>query len=375
MEHSSKPLRVVLAGGGTAGHVNPLLATASELKRRGVHVSAVGTAEGLEADLVPAAGIELDTIERVPFPRRPNGAMMRFPGKFRAALSHAGEILHTRQADVVVGFGGFVSTPMYQAAKRRGVPVVIHEQNAKQGLANRYGARFAQAVALTFPSTSLVAKKGQTLTIGLPLRPAIAELAAARLNGEAAERARAAQLLGLDPDMVTLVVTGGSLGALHLNEVLEQCLPLLHDVQVLHLTGRGKDGPIRAAAASMPHYHVLDYLSAMENAYAVADLVLCRSGAGTVAELSALGIPAFFVPLAIGNGEQELNAADSIRAGGAELVRDKDFDSQVFSQRVMPLLTSPSRLTEMGRVARGVSPVDAAARLADLIISVGKARQ
>ena len=90
MEHSSKPLRVVLAGGGTAGHVNPLLATASELKRRGVYVSAVGTAEGLEADLVAAAGIELDTIERVPFPRRPNGAIMRFPGKFRAALSHGG---------------------------------------------------------------------------------------------------------------------------------------------------------------------------------------------------------------------------------------------------------------------------------------------
>ncbi|MGO1591199.1 MAG: UDP-N-acetylglucosamine--N-acetylmuramyl-(pentapeptide) pyrophosphoryl-undecaprenol N-acetylglucosamine transferase [Ancrocorticia sp.] len=372
VDNTAQGVRVVLAGGGTAGHVNPLLATAFELTKHGAQVSAVGTSEGLETDLVPAAGIELDTIEKVPFPRRPNGAMVRFPLDFRAAVRHAGDILVKRQADVVVGFGGFVSTPMYRAAKAQGIPVVIHEQNAKQGLANRYGARFAAAVALTFPSTSLAAKQGQTVTVGLPLRPAISDLAQARLDGGDAPRRDAAARLGLDPDMTTLVVTGGSLGAQHLNEVVEECLPLLQDFQVLHLTGRGKDGPIRQATDSMNSYHVLDYLATMEDAYAVADLVLCRSGAGTVAELSALGIPAFFVPLAIGNGEQELNAADSIRAGGAVLARDKDFDAQVFAQRVMPLLHAPQKLADMGQAARGVSPVDAAARLSDLVLRIGE---
>ncbi len=368
----SETIHAVLAGGGTAGHVNPLLSTAIALQGRGVEVSAVGTPEGLETDLVPAAGIELDTIEKVPFPRRPNGAMLAFPSRFRAAVSHADEILTNRNADVMVGFGGFVSTPMYLAARRRGIPVIIHEQNAKQGLANRYGARFAKVVALTFPSTSLKARDGETVAIGLPLRPAIAELAWERLTDPRGARVSAAQKLGLDPDKTTLVVTGGSLGAQHLNEVVEQCLPLLADVQVLHLTGRGKDGAIRQATESMPDYHVLDYLSEMENAYAVADLVLCRSGAGTVAELSALGIPAFFVPLAIGNGEQELNAADSIRAGGALLVRDKQFDAQVMTQQVIPLLAAPEKLAGLGEAARGVSPVDAAEKLADLVLKVGR---
>ena len=205
----SETIHAVLAGGGTAGHVNPLLSTAIALQGRGVEVSAVGTPEGLETDLVPAAGIELDTIEKVPFPRRPNGAMLAFPSRFRAAVSHADEILTNRNADVMVGFGGFVSTPMYLAARRRGIPVIIHEQNAKQGLANRYGARFAKVVALTFPSTSLKARDGETVAIGLPLRPAIAELAWERLTDPRGARVNAAQKLGLDPDKTTLVVTGG----------------------------------------------------------------------------------------------------------------------------------------------------------------------
>lgn len=370
--NSSKPMSVVLAGGGTAGHVNPLLSTAMALEERGAKVCAVGTHEGLETELVPAAGIELKTIEKVPFPRRPNAAMVKFPSTFKAAVHHATSILTETNADVLVGFGGFVSTPMYQAAKKLGIPVVIHEQNAKQGLANRYGARFAQAVALTFASTPLKAAKGQTVTVGLPLRPAIARLAHARAADPHQARVAAAGRLGLDPDLTTLVVTGGSLGAQHLNEVLGQSLPILEDVQVLHLTGKEKDGPIRAATTGMKNYHVLDYLSTMEDAYAVADFVLCRSGAGTVAELSALGIPAFFVPLAIGNGEQEKNAADSIRVGGALLVRDKEFDARVFAAKVEPLLNSPEKLQQMGQAVRGVSPIDAAERLADLILTMGR---
>ena len=367
-------LSVVLAGGGSAGHVNPLLATAHALRNHGVVVHAVGTKEGLEATLVPEAGVELSLIEKVPFPRRPTMAALRFPSRYRAAVERAGRILDEARADVAVGFGGFVSTPVYQAAKKRGIPVVIHEQNAKAGLANRYGARFAAGVGLTFPSTKLKAGSGTTRCVGLPLRPAIADLAEARLADPRARREQAAGRLGVDPDRVTLVVTGGSLGAQHLNEVLIASLAGLGDLQVLHLTGNGKDAQVREATSSMPNYHVLAYLSAMEDAYAVADLVVCRSGAGTVAELSALGLAGFFVPLPIGNGEQEFNAADVIAAGGAELVRDKRVTAEVFTSRVLPLLADPARLTAMGRAARGVSPVDAAERLATLIFEAGATR-
>lgn len=362
-------LTVVMAGGGSAGHVNPLVATASALQESGASVIGVGTKEGLETTLVPAAGIPLELVDKAPFPRRPNLDLFRFPSRYSNAVRQAGKILDDSQADVAVGFGGFASTPIYAAARTRGIPVVIHEQNAKAGLANRYGARFARAVALTFPSTNLAAKSGKTQVVGLPLRPAIAELAGA--GDRADRRVAAAQRLGLDPGRTTLVVTGGSLGALHLNEAFIRAMPALADFQVFHLTGRGKAGPVEAAAGTYPSYRVRDYLSEMEDAYAVADLVVCRSGAGTVAELSALGLPGFFVPLPIGNGEQELNAKDVVAAGGARLVRDKDFTAETISGEILDLLAAPEELRSMGERARGICPVDGAHQLAALIEEIG----
>lgn len=369
-------LSFVLAGGGTAGHVNPLLSTALALRERGCAVRAVGTSEGLEADLVPEAGVELSTIVRVPFPRRPDMDMLRFPVRYRRAVAQATEILGKAGADAVIGFGGYASTPVYRAAKALGVPVVVHEQNAKPGLANRYGARFAEAVALTFDSTPLAARAGVTQTVGLPLRPAIADLARTRARGADAPRLRAAERFGLDPGLPTLLVTGGSLGALHLNDVLTSGLPAIRraGVQILHLTGRGKDGAVRAAlreAGGYGRYRVVDYLRGMEEAYAAADLVLCRSGAGTVAELCALGLPGFFVPLPIGNGEQERNATDVVAAGGAALVRDRDFDLTAFERDVLPLVGDAARLEAMAAASRGLGHVDAAERLADLAVRIG----
>lgn len=367
-------LRVVLAGGGSAGHVNPLLATAGELVAHGASVTAVGTKQGLENDLVPKAGYELETIEKVPFPRRPTLAALRFPREFRKAVTEAGSILDRKQPHVVCGFGGFVSTPIYVAAKKRHIPVVVHEQNAKPGLANRYGARFAAGVGLTFGSTPLDARDGVTELVGLPLRRSIAEVAHERREDPDGTREQAARRLGLDPALPTLVVTGGSLGAQHLNDVVSACIPLYDGIQVFHLTGKGKAAPVLRAAQNCPTYHVREYLDQMEDAYAVADLVVCRSGAGTVAEVSALGVPAFFVPLPIGNGEQELNAADVIAAGGAYLVRNKDFTGQVMAARVIPLLLDSDRLARMGEAARGVSPIDGAQRLARMIMMVGERR-
>ncbi|CED91038.1 UDP-N-acetylglucosamine--N-acetylmuramyl-(pentapeptide) pyrophosphoryl-undecaprenol N-acetylglucosamine transferase [Actinomyces succiniciruminis] len=378
---TGRPLRVLLAGGGTAGHVNPLLATAAALRDDtsggdpDTDILVLGTKEGLEERLVPEAGYPLAHVPRVPMPRRPTGDLLLLPRRLHRAVDAAGQAIAQVGADVVVGFGGFVSTPAYLAARSAGVPVVIHEQNARPGLANRLGARWAAAVALTFASTPLAATHGRTEVTGLPLRPAIGALAA-RLNDDAdAARREGAAALGLDPAAPTLLVTGGSLGAQHLNEVLCDCAARLpENLQVLHLTGRGKDAPVRAAleraAAGAPglleRYHVLDYLTTMEQAYACADGVICRSGAGTVAELTALGLPALYVPLPIGNGEQRLNAADCVAAGGGTLVGDADLsgdDVLAFTG----LLTDPTRRAQAAAAAASTGVRDGAARLAALI--------
>lgn len=360
---------VVLAGGGTAGHVNPLLAVADELRRRhpDIAITVLGTAEGLEAELVPARGYPLVTVPRVPLPRRPTLDWFRLPGRLRRAVAVAREA--TADAQAVVGFGGYVSTPAYLAARGR-VPVVIHEQNARPGLANRLGARWAAAVAVTFPGTPL---RGATTT-GLPLRPPVAALAAARQADAAAARRAGAEALGLDPSATTLLVTGGSLGALSLNRALSAAAPDLvgAGVQVLHLTGAGKDEAVRDAAGGLAGYHVLAYLAEMQHALAVADLVVCRAGAGTVSELAALGIPAVYVPLPVGNGEQRLNAQPVVAAGGGLLVPDARLDAAWVRTELVPLLSDRSRLDALAGAARSVGQVDGAARVVDLVERVAR---
>ena len=275
---------------------------------------------------------------------------------------------------MLVGFGGYVSTPAYIAAKRAGVPIVIHEQNARPGLANKVGARNARVVALTFPSSPLAARVGETVVTGLPLRSAIADLANRRATSEGAAQARreAAERLGVDPEAPTLLVTGGSLGALHVNESMTGGADALPEgAQVVHLTGRGKDEPVRAGVEAFvlaDRWHVIDYLTTMEDALAVADLVVCRSGAGTVAEMEALGLPCIYVPLPIGNGEQRLNAKDHVEAGGAQLIDDKDFTADFVRSNVFPLLGS-TRLAEMAAASQSLGRAGAARALADLALA------
>lgn len=393
-ERTVAPLRVLLAGGGTAGHVNPLLATAAALRDpvlgadAATEILVLGTEEGLESRLVPEAGYELAFVPKVPLPRKPSPAIFALPGKLRAAHRAAADAIRAVDADVVVGYGGYVSTPAYLAARAAGIPVVIHEQNARPGLANKLGARWAGLVALTFASTPLAAKKGQTVTTGLPLRPDIAALAERLADPVAAAEARraGAEALGLDPERPLLLVTGGSLGAQRLNEVLVQAAPTLLDrLQILHLTGRGKDAPVREALAAAiasgalseeaaAHYHVLDYLTDMASAYAAADGVICRSGAGTVAELTALGLPALYVPLPIGNGEQRLNAADAVAAGGGRLVEDAAL-SPADVESFADLITDAEALAQARQAAASVGQRDGAQQLAAHIRAIAAAHR
>ncbi|WP_216378954.1 UDP-N-acetylglucosamine--N-acetylmuramyl-(pentapeptide) pyrophosphoryl-undecaprenol N-acetylglucosamine transferase [Arcanobacterium phocae] len=366
-------LSVVLCGGGTAGHVNPLIATAQAMQRVApdARITAVGTAGGLENELVPSAGFDLRLIEKVPFPRRLNRDAIRFPARFRLAVKQAREILVETQATCVVGFGGYASSPMYRAALKEGVPFIVHEANAVPGLANKLGARSANLVGLTFPSTPLVATKGVTVTVGLPLRPKIAELATADEASLQRRRAEVAQRFGLDPAKPIVVVSGGSLGAVRLNETMSVAGPQL-DAQILHITGKGKDDDVRSVVGDHSGYVVLDYLTTMEDAYAIADVLVARAGAGMVSEASTLGIPTVFVPLPIGNGEQARNARDVVAAGGAVLVDNQDFTPQWVLEHLPALLDSSQR-EKMSVAARSVAPSDAASKLAQFAAEIVEA--
>ncbi|MDT0214762.1 undecaprenyldiphospho-muramoylpentapeptide beta-N-acetylglucosaminyltransferase [Rothia sp. ARF10] len=351
---------VLLAGGGTAGHVSPLLALADCLRRRepDVHVVALGTAEGLEARLVPARGYDLEVVPKVPMPRRPSADLLRLPGSLRRAVAAADAAIASSGARVVVGFGGYVATPAYLAARRRGIPVVIHEQNARPGLANKLGARFAKHVAVTFPGTPL---PNATVT-GMPLRREIA------LLDRRASRAEALAAFGLDPQWPTVLVTGGSLGAQRINEAFRTAMGSLRaaGVQVLHVTGVGKEFPVDEGDAGAP-YVVVPYADRMELAYAAADVVVARSGANTVCELTAVGLPAAYVPLPIGNGEQRLNAEAVVSAGGGLLVEDADLTAGWIESTLVPLLRDASRLSEMAAAAASVGERDGDELLADLV--------
>jgi UDP-N-acetylglucosamine--N-acetylmuramyl-(pentapeptide) pyrophosphoryl-undecaprenol N-acetylglucosamine transferase len=358
---NASSLSVVLAGGGTAGHVAPLLSLADCLRRRdpGTRITVLGTAEGLEARLVPEAGYRLVVVPRVPLPRRPSADLGRLPGRLRAAVAAASAAIRDNAADVVVGFGGYVATPAYLAARRLGVPVVVHEANARPGLANRLGARFTPWVAVAFPGTPL--RGAQVL--GMPMRRQITTL------NRSALRAQARNDLGLDPWAPALLVTGGSLGAQRLNLTLGQAAGVLAEarVQVLHAAGRGKSVDLSARPPGAPPYRVVEYLDRMDLAYAAVDAVICRAGAGTVSEVTAVGLPAAYVPLPIGNGEQRLNAQPVVDAGGGLLVDDAACTAQWVASTMLPLLTDPGRLAAMGAAAAEFGIRDGDERLGDLV--------
>jgi UDP-N-acetylglucosamine--N-acetylmuramyl-(pentapeptide) pyrophosphoryl-undecaprenol N-acetylglucosamine transferase len=360
---TSKNLSIVLAGGGTAGHISPLLAIAAAVRTAvpEAKILAVGTPSGMEARLVPAAGVELATIDRVPFPRRLSVDLLRLPARLAGAVHQAGNILDDAAADVLVGVGGYVCTPMYLAARRRRIPIVIHEANTRPGLANRVGSLLTRHVAVAFDTTRL----RHARHVGMPMRTEISGL------DRTAARAAAREALGLDPGKPTLIVTGGSSGAQSINLTVAAAVGDLAaaGIQTLHITGRGKtvlgpDGEPLAAAG----YRQLEYVDGMELVYAAADVLLARSGAATVCEVAAVGLPAVFVPLPIGNGEQALNAAGLVAAGGALLVQDSGFTPGWVRSELIPLLSDHARLATMAANSHRLGIRNADQRMAGLVL-------
>jgi UDP-N-acetylglucosamine--N-acetylmuramyl-(pentapeptide) pyrophosphoryl-undecaprenol N-acetylglucosamine transferase len=357
-------IHVLLAGGGTAGHVEPALATADALRRLGeelgvdVDITMLGTASGLESRLVPARGYRLETIAKVPLPRRPSKDVLTVPTRLRGAVQAVARVLTDDGIDVVVGFGGYVCVPAYLAARRAGLPIVVHEANVKPGVANRLGARFAAAVATGLPGTSL---RGARL-VGMPLRRSISSL------DRRALRSQARAHFGVD-DRPLLLAFGGSQGAARLNDAVigaQHVIAGAH-AQVLLAAGSGQADDVRRRADQRVTT-VVEYIDRMDLAYAAADLVLARSGAMTCAEVAAVGIGSVLVPLPIGNGEQRLNAEALVSAGAALVIEDGELTPATVVDRVVPVLTDPARRDAMGAAAARLGRRDADEVLARLVL-------
>jgi len=357
-------IHVLLAGGGTAGHVEPALATADALVRLGlelgisVDITMLGTASGLESRLVPERGYRLETIPRVPLPRRPSFDLFTVPMRLRGAVHAAEEVMSRRTIDVVVGFGGYVALPAYWAARRRGLPLVVHEANVRPGLANRLGARMTDLVATGLPGTKLQHAK----LVGMPLRQAIAEADRQAL----AAQARDHFTIDARP---TLLAFGGSQGAARINEALLGAQSDAAAAGVQILLAAGASGAAEARRRADPSVTtVVEYIDRMDLAYAAADLAVARSGAMTCAELAAVGLGSVLVPLPIGNGEQRLNAEPLASAGAAIIVADQDFNSAFVVERVLPLVSDPDRLASMDAAAARLGRRDADRVLATMVL-------
>jgi UDP-N-acetylglucosamine--N-acetylmuramyl-(pentapeptide) pyrophosphoryl-undecaprenol N-acetylglucosamine transferase len=359
----------LLAGGGTAGHVNPLLALADKIREHepDAVILALGTPEGLENRLVPERGYELLTVPKLPLPRKPSAYALKFPFALNGAIKSVQKILRDRKVDVVVGFGGYASAPAYLAAKRSGVALVVHEANALPGFANKLGAGFADAVAVAFSNTKLVAKRtGGNVVTGMPLRPEIEAILDQPTNPDAAKH------FGLDPELPVLLVTGGSLGARSINNAVESAKTILRaaGIQVLHIVGDKSELPL----IDEPGFKRIAYCDRMDLAIQAADFAISRAGASTVSEFAAFGLPAVYVPYPVGNGEQVFNVSTLVEARGGLFVKDADLNADWIANTLVPIVSKRAALQALSNGALSQGIKDGAERLYRLVRGVLAAR-
>lgn len=306
----NKALRVLLAGGGTAGHIEPALAVGEALKKRhGAELVALGTAKGLETRIIPDRGVPLHLISPVPIPRSQPWKLAAVPFKLARSVAQARKVIRDNGIDVLFGTGGYVSATAYLAAKTCGIPMYALEPNALAGMANQLGARLGATVFTAMESAGIDGE-----VVGIPVRAGLGQAS----DDHLAEARKRWQLV---EDRPLLLVTGGSQGAASINAaVADARADLIADGwQILHAHGP-KNAPLPESA----HYTGVAYINDMNAALALAGLTVCRSGAMTVAEVTACRLPAIYVPLPHGNGEQGRNSEKTVAAGGAVRIPDAE---------------------------------------------------
>jgi UDP-N-acetylglucosamine--N-acetylmuramyl-(pentapeptide) pyrophosphoryl-undecaprenol N-acetylglucosamine transferase len=367
-------MKVLIAGGGTAGHVFPALALATQLTEgHGAVVRFAGTPSGQEATLVPAAGFPFVPVEAQPLVRAISLRAVAAPVTAVRSVSLCRPL--AGWADVVVGMGGYVAVPVVLAAARSRRPVVLHEQNAVPGLANRALSRLARTVAISFPETErLLPRRAHTVLTGTPVRDRVLAVRADRPALEAEARAA----FELEPGRTTVVIFGGSLGALHLDRAAVDASRILRDrddLQILLLTGPAHIDEVRSRLGEGDALGVraLAFLDRMELAYAVADLIVSRAGATTVAEITACGLPSILIPYPYATGRhQEANARALQRGGAAAVVMDDALTGPLLASRIATLVGDGSRLSTMAERAAALGRADAAEALAKTVVAAAE---
>lgn len=351
-------MKIVLAGGGTAGHIEPALAVARTWRANhaGDQIEFLGTKSGLENQLVPAAGFNLSHISKVVIPRKISLSLFVAPTTLTQAFLEARAVL--KGADLLIGFGGYVSAPAYLAARSFKIPIVIHEANAKPGLANRLGALFTNHLAVAQPVKS--GKLSSALITGLPLRSDVSKALQVSSSDWSAARSKAKAALGMSASEPVVAIFFGSQGSVALNKVIADSLPIFEKTgaQLLHAVGKSNQLPIAG-----PNYKPVSYLEDMAGTYLAADLIIARSGAVTCSEVNALGKYALFIPLPIGNGEQKVNARLVTEQSRGEIIDQSEFTPQWIEKHLDRLLKN----CEMASPAGNSSDLHASEKIVALM--------
>jgi UDP-N-acetylglucosamine--N-acetylmuramyl-(pentapeptide) pyrophosphoryl-undecaprenol N-acetylglucosamine transferase len=358
-------MKVVIAGGGTGGHVFPAIAIAKELEKEiaGVSITFVGTARGLEARVVPKAGYDIRFIRseglvgRNVF--RTIKSLCRIPFSFKDSY----EVLKDIEPDMVVGVGGYSSGPLVLCAKMMGIPTLIHEQNTLPGYANKVLGKYVDTVAVTYHESIKAFPSYKTYLTGNPVRGEI-------INGS---RERGCENFHLGKDRFTIFVFGGSLGAHSINHAVSEALEHLESVkdriQFLHQTGEQEYDSMKEVYRSKGFSGtVIPFAYEMADAYAAADLIISRAGATTLAELTACGKASILVPYPYAAGNhQEINARKLWDMGGAQMILDRDLDGKTLSDLIVHLMEEPDAIAEMERISKSMGSIEAARKIIDLI--------
>jgi len=351
-------MRVIFAGGGTAGHVEPALAVARLWRQRLPEdlIEFIGTSNGLENQLVPAARFKLHHIPKVVLPRKIGPALFIAPFTLFKSFASARQIM--KGADLLIGFGGYVSAPAYLAAKSLRIPFVVHEANAKAGFANRLGARLTPYVAISQATQN--SSMAKALITGIPLRSDVATAFNNCSSDWSAARAKAKSALGFSANAPLILAFFGSQGSVALNKVIAESLPTLlsQGNQLMHAAGK-----LNPLPAAQERYKSVAYIEDMATAYLAADLIISRSGAISCSEISALGRYALFIPLPIGNGEQRFNASHVIEQGRGELIEQSLFSAAWLASNLNRLLSQADR----SPIAGSASDLQATEKIANFM--------
>lgn len=358
-----------VSAGGTAGHINPAIAVADELRSRGHRILFVGTPNRIESKLAVQAGFDFKSFDVTGFNSSKPWTLISSGSKILKASNQAKAMFKRDRPDAVLTFGAYVSIPVGRAATKLGIPLIVHEQNSVPGMANKYLAKKAAVTALTYEqSAKFLTCANEPVVIGNPVRASF----------ETCSRTAGRELLGIPEDATVALVFGGSLGAAHLNSAvvaMKQELLAIPGLHIVHGAGSKDYQSVKERLALTPseeqRWHLFEYIDQMGDVLAASDMVVSRAGASSLAEIMTLGVPAVLVPYPHARGDhQTLNASGCVEAGAACLIPDAQVEGEEFRKTVLDLAQNPERRAAMHKACSKFSGVTARTKLADIACDI-----